>query len=106
MGDRQHLLVGDKAREVHNAVRWGIDVTGRRDVDPAMPGRIRRRRRDERTHDLMRAVHRPRPARPGRGGRCDGKRRDSRHCQHDNARDSNHSSIVASGGSPRARPDR
>jgi hypothetical protein len=53
MGDRQHVLVHHVAGEVHDAIRGRVDGAAGRDVDAAMPGRIRSRRRDERAKNLV-----------------------------------------------------
>ena len=48
------------------------------DVDAAMAGGIRGGRRDERTNDVMRAGHRPRPASPCHGAVASTHRRSER----------------------------
>jgi hypothetical protein len=101
MRDRQHVLVDHKSGEVHDAIRGSIDRATCRDVDAAMPGRVRRRRRDERAEDLVRPAYRPRPAglgcRGGCGGGEGGRGEDGEH-EPDEKCAAKHPFIVAAGG--------
>jgi hypothetical protein len=74
MGDRENIPIYDETDEVHDAISGRIDAAARRDVDPAVSGRIPSRWRQERSQDLVRPTNRPRPTRlRGRGGRRGGR---------------------------------
>ena len=104
--DRENILVDDKAGEVHDAIRGRVDGAVRRDIDAAVSGGIGGRRSDERPQDLMRAVHRPGPARFGCGGCRPGREAGEHQPEHqrESKRETKHPLIVASGdGGRRAR---
>ena len=96
MGNRQHILVDDKAGEVHDAIRGRIDGGARGNIDAAMPGRVRGRGRNERAKNLVRAAHRPGPAGLG----CGRRRGDGEAAEHecDEERETKHPLIVAKRG--------
>ena len=66
--DRQHIPRHHESHEVDDPIRGRINAAACREVDPAMPGRVPGGRRDERSNDSVRAMHRPRPRRVGHGG--------------------------------------
>jgi len=82
MGDRKHPPVDDESGKVNDSRSGRIDVAGRSDIDASVPGRILRRGRDERAHDDVRAVNRPRPVRllhRRDGGKKQGHQKRKRH---------------------------
>ena len=104
MGDGEDILIDDKAGKVHDAIRGCVDRPGGRDVDAAVSRSVWSRRCNERTKDLVGAVHRPGPARLGRGGgrgNCEAADHEG-----NEKREAKHPLIVAKPSSPggRSRP--
>jgi hypothetical protein len=99
MRDREHIPVDDKSDEVHDAVGGRVNIAARRDVDPAVSGRILRGWRQERSHDLVHPANRPRPARLRcRGGRS---RQDARGNEPEDENEAKHPTIVCASPSER-----
>jgi hypothetical protein len=103
VSDRQHILVDDKAGEVHDAIRRRVDGAARGDIDATVSGGVGRRGSDERPQDLMRPAHWPGPAGLGCGGCRPGREAGEHQTEHqrETKRETKHPLIVASGDSGR-----
>jgi hypothetical protein len=95
MRDRKHILIDDEAGEMHDAIRWCVHATARRDVDSAMTRRVPCRRGNKRTQNLVGASSGPGPAGRGCGGGRGSAANHGAGNQNNEERDSGHLLIVA-----------